>query len=364
MSALPASERKLRWGFMGAASIASKNFHAVKGSARNEIVAIASRSEEKARSWAAERGIPKAYGSYEALLADPDIDAVYIPLPTTLHVEWVSKAAAAGKHVLVEKPVAVTLPDAQAMIAACRAANVVFMDGLMFQHHTRTARLVSELRSGTIGDLRRIDSGFSFSGDADFLSGNIRVKASADPLGCVGDLGWYNCRFALCAFDEVPTHVTAVCHAATPEGVPLDTSTILHYKGDARAATFSNSFRTAFRQWAEVAGTSGTLRLDDFVIPRSPAAAEYTLSQEAGPVDDHRRIDDKITKVQVMGCVQESQMFDDFATLVLDAPAAGARHPDCALWEGRTLQTQAMVEAIMTSIKAGGARVPVPAVEL
>lgn len=130
-STTPPHDSVIRWGIMGTANIANIVLPALIAAAPScEVLACASRSAEKATAWAAERGIPRAYGSYEKLLADPDVDAVYIPLPTTLHIEWVLKAAEAKKHILVEKPVALTSEDAHAMVDACDVAGVLLMDAV------------------------------------------------------------------------------------------------------------------------------------------------------------------------------------------------------------------------------------------
>ena len=129
-AAATSSPSVIRWGVMGTANIANIVLPALVAAPGCEVLACASRSDEKAKAWAAERNIPRAYGSYQQLLADPDIDAVYIPLPTTLHVEWVHKAAAAKKHILVEKPVALTAEDARAMVEACDTAGVLLMDAV------------------------------------------------------------------------------------------------------------------------------------------------------------------------------------------------------------------------------------------
>lgn len=120
----------IRWGVMGTANIADVVLPALAAAPGCEVLACASRTTEKATAWAAERNIPRAYGSYQELLEDADIDAVYIPLPTILHLEWVRKAAAAKKHILVEKPVAVTSEDAQTLVDACETAGVFLMDAV------------------------------------------------------------------------------------------------------------------------------------------------------------------------------------------------------------------------------------------
>ena len=123
-------------------------------------------------------GAATAHGSYEAVLADPRVDAVYVPLPTALHAEWVRKAAAAGKHVLLEKPIAVTPEEGEGMVAACAAAGVQLMDGTMWVHNPRAAEVAARLRGpgAALGALREVNSVFAFSGGAEFMSSNIRVK--------------------------------------------------------------------------------------------------------------------------------------------------------------------------------------------
>src|SRR5205814_1091385 len=142
--------------------------------------------------------VPLPCGSYEELVERPDIDAVYIPLPTGIRKEWVLRAAAAGKHVLCEKPCGVTTADVRAMLDACHKHRVQFMDGVMFMHSRRLEMLRQTLDDRqSIGTVRRIASLFSFKASDDFLAGNIRVNSQLEPLGCLGDLGWYNLRFTL-----------------------------------------------------------------------------------------------------------------------------------------------------------------------
>lgn len=177
----------VRWGIMGTARIADAVHKAMVTAPSAEPVAVASRSKKKAQAWADERGIAAAYGSYAELLADPSIDAVYIPLPTTMHLEWVTKAAAAGKHVLVEKPVGLSEADVQTMTDACAEAGVHFMDNVMFMHNERLQAIEAVLPR--LGQVRRVTACAGFKAGDDFLAGegrDIRTQASADPLGCLG----------------------------------------------------------------------------------------------------------------------------------------------------------------------------------
>jgi predicted dehydrogenase len=150
------------------------------------------------------------------------------------------------------------------------------MAGVMFVHHARMASMRASLDTATFGRPIKIASGFSFRGDEHFLNNDIRVKADGDPLGCIGDLGWYNIRFALWAFGfDLPAKARATCLKKSAAGIPIDVNVELTW-ADGRLCHFDNSFVTAFRQWAEIAGENAVLRLDDFVISRSHESAMFT----------------------------------------------------------------------------------------
>ena len=177
---IDASPYTLRIGIMGCASIARKNARAIIRSERCTLVAVASRELQKVEAFFDElkldRSSVRRLEGYNALLLVEGIDAVYIPLPTKLHKEWVLKAAAAGKHILVEKPVGVNATEVQEMIAACRAANVAFMDGTMFVHHQRFKQ-VERLFADTTWQPKRVTSAFTFAAPVEFLAGgNIRTN--------------------------------------------------------------------------------------------------------------------------------------------------------------------------------------------
>ena len=154
---------KIRWGILGVAKINDRLLPAFAAAADIQLLAIASRDGAKAQAAAAKAGIPKAYAGYEGLLADPEIDAVYIPLPNALHAEWTMKAADAGKHVLCEKPLAPTAEGGARIVAHCRAKNVRLMDGFMWPHHARTARLRQVFAAGEIGEIRHVAGTFTFT---------------------------------------------------------------------------------------------------------------------------------------------------------------------------------------------------------
>ena len=185
------SESTCNWGILSTANIARKNWHSIANSGNGRVVAVGSRNSAKAQAFidACQASVPVAHAvdaveGYDALLARDDIDAVYIPLPTALRMEWVIKAANAGKHVMVEKPCGVTASDVQKMMDACKANNVQFMDGVMFMHSQRMQKLRELLDDGeSVGDIKRIVTHFTFRADEAWLAEDIRTSSDLEPLG-------------------------------------------------------------------------------------------------------------------------------------------------------------------------------------
>ena len=177
---------RVRWGVLSTANIATeKVIPGLRRSPRSEVLAIASREDRRANDVAARLGIPRAYGSYEAMLADPDIDAVYNPLPNHLHASWTIAAARAGKHVLCEKPLALTASDAQGMVDACRDGGVLLMEAFMYRQHPSWIAVRELVQSGRIGSLRAVDSWFSYFNDDPSNIRNIREAGG----GALYDIG-------------------------------------------------------------------------------------------------------------------------------------------------------------------------------
>lgn len=154
------------------------------------VVVVGSRSLDKAKSFIQETGLKHAQPveGYDAVLDFPGIEAAYIPLPTSLHVEWVRKAAAKGLHIVLEKPIALTDEDTAAIVSAVRDAGVVLFDGTMWMHHPRTALMQAALEEA--GGAQDVTSTAVFKGTEDFFKNDVRVKKDADALGCLGDCGW------------------------------------------------------------------------------------------------------------------------------------------------------------------------------
>jgi predicted dehydrogenase len=262
------SEQVCRWGILGTAHIAHKNWQGIRNAPNCRLTAVASRDLERCRRFVGECQAhtphdppPRAYGSYEELLADDAVDAVYIPLPTVIRKQWAIRAADAGKHVLVEKPVGASAADVREIVAACRRNGVQLMDGVMFMHSRRLDALRKVLDDGqSIGTITRIVSHFTFGGTDEFFQSDIRTHSELEPLGCLGDLGWYNIRFLLWVMKEkLPAKVCGHTLASrsrpdSPAPVPCDFSAELFYPEGVSAA-FYCSFLAEIQQWASVGGT-------------------------------------------------------------------------------------------------------------
>ncbi|WNS42543.1 Gfo/Idh/MocA family oxidoreductase [Paenibacillus sp. MMS20-IR301] len=251
--------QKLRWGIMSCAQIATGSvMPAIQESETGMIQAIASRELEKSRAVAAEFGIAQAYGSYEELLADPDVDAVYIPLPNHLHCEWVIRAAEAGKHILCEKPIALNSSEAAQMVAACRTAGVHLAEAYMYRHHPRIVELRDIIASGEIGALRSIRGTFTYNDATD--TSNIRFK-SAWGGGSLYDVGCYPLTAARLLFGTEPEAVTVqALFSPEHDNVDMMASGLVEFPGD-RNLIFDCGMWAYNRQLLEVLGTLGRIEI-------------------------------------------------------------------------------------------------------
>lgn len=253
----------VRWGVIGCADIAiRKVIPGMQGSDFSQVHAIASRSAEKAAAAANSLGIPKSFGSYEALLADPEVEAVYIPLPNHLHAEWTFAAAAAGKHVLCEKPMASTSADARRMIDACDQAGVKLMEAFMYRLHPLWVEVRRMVASGSIGELLAIQSFFSYRNlDPDDIR-NIAAFSG----GALMDIGCYPVNVARMLFDAEPIGVKASIRRDVSFGTDVITSAILDFGG--RHATFTCSTQLEDDQRVHLVGTAGRMLVEiPFNIP-------------------------------------------------------------------------------------------------
>ena len=347
--------KKLRFGYLSTANIGRKNWKAIFNSGNCVVAAVASRDLERSRKYIRDcqaeapfETPPLALGSYEELLASKNVDAVYFPLPTTLRREWVVRAAEAGKHVLCEKPCAGSAADLAAMISACRKNRVQFMDGVMFMHSQRLARVRETLDDGvSVGQIKRIVSQFSFPGSEAFFRGNIRVNAALEPAGCLGDLGWYDIRFTLWALDwRLPREVSARTLAQTDSSVPTDFSAELFFDGGISAGLYC-SFINFRQQWVNVSGAKGYLQISDFVNPFYGGELGFEV---VNILQDGFNLLPNARRVTVAEhghghpTAQESNMFRNFANQVF----SGSLNDDWPMW---ALKTQQVMDACLESAR-------------
>jgi predicted dehydrogenase len=252
----------VRWGVLGAANINRKVVPAMQSAASCEVLALASRSQDRADEAAAAFGIPRAHGSYEALLGDPDVEAVYIPLPNHLHAEWTLRAADAGKHVLCEKPLAMSSAEASTMVEGCEKAGVLLMEAFMYRLHPMWQRVRELVAEGRIGELRAVDAVFTYFNDD---PQNIRNVADFGG-GALMDIGCYPINVARMMFGAEPDGVKAFVRRDPQFGTDVLTSAVLDFGG--RHASFVCSTQLESDQRVELVGTDGRLVVDiPFNIP-------------------------------------------------------------------------------------------------
>jgi predicted dehydrogenase len=272
---------KVRWGILSTADIGmTKVAPAIQRAANCEVVAIASRSVESAQSAASKLGIAAAYGTYEELLAAPDVDAVYIPLPNDLHAEWVFKAAAAGKDILCEKPLAMSSAEAQSMVDACTAADVRLQEAFMYRHHPTWLEAVRILQSGQIGRLQAVQSWFSYFNDD---PSNIRNRME-NGGGAMMDIGCYNVHIARLLFGEEPDAVTSAIRRDPDMGIDIVSSATLSFPGGGQSS-FTCTIRGEDYQRVHVVGTEGRIEIEiPFNIPPDVATRIFVSAGGEPPV--------------------------------------------------------------------------------
>ena len=264
---MTAPARPLRWGILGCARISRRGLiPGILGSRSGTLHAIASRDLANAQAWASEFSIPVAHGSYDALLDDPGVDAVYLPLPNELHKPWTLAAADRGKHVLCEKPLAIDAAEARTMVEHCRARGVILMEAFMWPHQPRTADLLQLVRRGDLGDVRLIRTSFSITCDP----GDWRLDASRGGGG-LWDVGTYGVSAARLYAGSEPTSVRSRAHFG-PTGVDLTLTAELAFPGDI-LGLIDCSFEQPLRCRYEVVGTLGSIEVPDaFLPPDRPTA--------------------------------------------------------------------------------------------
>ncbi len=251
----------VRFGLLSTARINGAVLEGAKPSEEVEVVAVASRSLERAESYASEHGIERAHGSYEALLEDPEVDAVYVSLPNALHVEWSVRALEAGKHVLCEKPLTPQQHEAERAFAAAEAADRFLAEAFMWRHNPQTARLRELVEGGAIGELRLVRAAFSFSLTA---LDDVRLRPELDG-GSLLDVGCY-CVSGIRLLAGEPERVYGQA-VRSSTGVDVRFAAVLSFATGA-LAHFDCGFDLPGRGALEVVGSEGSLLVRDPWLPR------------------------------------------------------------------------------------------------
>ncbi len=265
----------VRWGFMSLAKINERVLPEIEGSPAIDLVAVASRSEEAAARYADEHAIPRHHGSYDALLADEDVEAVYIPLPNSLHTEWAIRALEAGKHVLCEKPMGRRADEVRRAFDASERAGRLLMEAFMWRHHPQTHRAADLVAGGAIGELRLVRSSFGFNLED---VANVRMRAELDG-GALMDVGCY-CVSGTRLFAGEPDTVTAR-QVLGPTGVDVRMAATMSF-ADRALAQFDCGFDAPETALLEAVGSRGTLRIETpFLIthPRIDLVRDGTLER-------------------------------------------------------------------------------------
>ena len=284
------AREKLRFGVLSTANIGRAAVNpAIQASRNGELVAVASRDLGRAREFASKGGIPRAHGGYEALLDDPDLDAVYIPLPNSLHREWTIRAAERGKHVLCEKPLATTAAECREMQAAAEANGVKLMEAFMYRFHPRTEQVVELVRGGTVGALRMIRSAFTFRLTR---PDNIRLQPDLGG-GALMDVGCYCVNLSRTVAGSEPVAVQAWATWAA-SGVDAQLAGSLLFEGGV-VAQFDCALTLERRETYEVAGTDASLTVSAAFLPGLGDVAiavhrgrEAEVRHEVPGVDEYR----------------------------------------------------------------------------
>jgi xylose dehydrogenase (NAD/NADP) len=247
------NQRKLNWGLLSTAKINHALFTPLHDSKRNQLLAVASRTRDTAEAYARQNEIPRAHDSYEALLADPEIDVVYNSLPNHLHAEWTIRALEAGKHVLCEKPLALSLSEVDAMAEAAKKNGRVLAEAFMYRYHPQTHQVMQFVSTGRLGTIKALRGSYIYE---HIREGNYR----SDPFrggGALWDVGCYPISFMRLVAGAEPLEVFA-WQATGPTGIDETFTGQMRFPGGV-FAQFDCSFVLPFRAFMEIVGTEATL---------------------------------------------------------------------------------------------------------
>jgi predicted dehydrogenase len=327
--------QKVRWGILGVARIATqKVIPAMQRGELSQVVGIASRDRTKAEQAAGALGIQKAYGSYAEMLADPEIESVYNPLPNHLHVPVSIQAAEAGKHVLCEKPIGMGVADALELIATRDRTGVIIGEAFMVSTHPQWLRVIDLVRSGRIGQLRSAIISFGYS---NLDPKNIRNIAEYGG-GALMDIGCYPIKTSRMVFGDEPVRVAGTVLHDGRFGTDVLTSAILEYPGG--HCIFSCSTQSVANQSFQLIGTTGRIEID---IPFNAIPGERMLLRIDDGSDLRRS---RVVVEEVEACDQYTIQGDLFSRAVRDAGAPPVPLED-------SLRNMAVMEAVLQSAQTG-----------
>jgi len=298
-------QQKLNWGLFSTAKINQALIKPLAASNRARLLAVASRSQSSADAYAREWNIPRAHGSYEALLNDPEIDVIYNSLPNDLHAEWTIKALRAGKHVLCEKPIALTIAEVDSMIAASKETGRVLAEAFMYRHHPQTLKAQEIVESGLLGQLQLIRGSFTFTLNRD--------THRSDPLrggGSIWDVGCYPISYARMIVGAEPLEVFGwqakggvLSASKDPTGIDETFVGQIRFAQDVHAQ-FDCGFNSPSRSYVEIVGTHGTLNVP---APFKPGRNEKIFLTS----------DDKIETIKIPGQELYLGEVEDMADAIL-----------------------------------------------
>jgi D-xylose 1-dehydrogenase (NADP+, D-xylono-1,5-lactone-forming) len=321
------ANKVLNWGLLSTANINRALITPLRASKRNHLVAVASRTQESADKYAREWKISRAHGSYEALLTDPEIDVIYNPLPNHLHAEWTIKAVEAGKHVLCEKPLALSVEEVDAIQAAARKHGRIVMEAFMYRHHPQTLKVQEVIRDGFIGTIKLIRGSFSY-----ILSreGDVRLDPAMGG-GSIWDVGCYPISYARTVLGENPVDVFG-WQVTGPTGIDETFVGQMRFPNDI-LTQFDSSFIVPLRWFIEIVGSEGTLNIPSPFKPQTNEKIYLTRS-------------DKTETIQIKGQELYIGEVEDMADAVLLG-----RDPRVSLDDSRG--NVAVISALLESARAG-----------
>ena len=324
-------DRKINWGILGCAGIAEKAFIPAVRESRNGVLAgIAARDVSRARDWANRFGFLRSHRTYQELVEDPAIDAIYNPLPNDLHAEWSIRAMRAGKHVLCEKPMAMNSPEVRAMIGAAEAGGVLLMEGFMYKFHPQMEKTLALIREGKIGEVLAVHSSFTFHFERD--GANYRWFPAMGG-GALYDVGCYTLSVARLVFGAEPVSAFAKARVDPATGVDMTPHARLEFPGG-RFAHCDSSFEAHFQSRLLAVGTEGTLRLD-----RAFSAKDFESDIEVVKGD-------RTEVVRIPQANMFTRMVEHFATVVLEKTPP--RYP-----AGDALDNMHVIDACFESVRTG-----------